>query len=109
MILMPLFGPPDIEKLTEKKNIRGLITALGYENDSNIREAAAQALINICKSSLQLKSNSDTTTKILEKIADSKNPLVNGAFDRIFNALYPQFSEGPKSRLRQELEDSGNL
>jgi hypothetical protein len=27
---MSLFGPPDIDKLSEKENVKGLINALGY-------------------------------------------------------------------------------
>ena len=28
---MPLFGPPDVEKLKAKKNVKGLIKALRYK------------------------------------------------------------------------------
>jgi HEAT repeat protein len=41
---MGLFGPPNVEKMTAKRDIKGLIKALGYEQDSSIREAAAAAL-----------------------------------------------------------------
>ena len=41
---MPLFGPPDIEKLTVKRDRKGLMKALGYEKDSWVRTAAAEAL-----------------------------------------------------------------
>ncbi|MBI3175231.1 MAG: HEAT repeat domain-containing protein [Chloroflexi bacterium] len=43
---MPIFGPPNIEKLTAKRDIDGLIKALGYEKDAGIRQAAAKALIS---------------------------------------------------------------
>ena len=41
---MALFGPPDVDKMKKKKDVQGLINALGYEKDNEIREAAARAL-----------------------------------------------------------------
>lgn len=41
---MPLFGPPNIDKLKAKRNIKGLIKALGYKNSSKTRAQAAKAL-----------------------------------------------------------------
>ncbi len=47
---MPLFGPPDIEKLKAKRDVQGLIKALSYEKDSikdkprKTREEAASTL-----------------------------------------------------------------
>ena len=42
---MPLFGgPPNIAKLLEKKDVAGLIKALGYPKDPGVRSAAAAAL-----------------------------------------------------------------
>jgi HEAT repeat protein len=41
---MPLFGPPDVEKLKARKDIRGLTGALGYQKDPSIRCSAARAL-----------------------------------------------------------------
>jgi HEAT repeat protein len=42
--IMPLFGPPDIEKLKTKQDINGLIKALSYRKDYLIRINAARAL-----------------------------------------------------------------
>ena len=42
---MPLIGgPPDIKKLKTKHNVKGLIKAMDYRKDPQIRRAAAQAL-----------------------------------------------------------------
>ena len=41
---MGLFGPPNIENLKAKGDVQGLIKALGYQKDPNIRQAAAVAL-----------------------------------------------------------------
>jgi HEAT repeat protein len=41
---MGLFGPPNVEKMKASKNVQGLIKALGYQKDCNVRIAAAQAL-----------------------------------------------------------------
>ncbi len=41
---MPLFGPPDVEQLKAKRDVQGLIRALGYSSDANVRRSAASAL-----------------------------------------------------------------
>jgi HEAT repeat protein len=48
MILMIFAsGIPNVEKMREKKDVKGLIKALGDEKDSNVRGNAAIALSNI--------------------------------------------------------------
>jgi HEAT repeat protein len=39
-----LFGPPNIEKMRARRDVKGLIKALGYKKDTDVREAAAEAL-----------------------------------------------------------------
>jgi HEAT repeat protein len=41
---MPLFGPPNIEQLKAKRNVKGLVKALLYRKDAAVRESAAAAL-----------------------------------------------------------------
>lgn len=41
---MPLFGPPNVDKLREKGNLGGLIAALGYGKDPNVRKKAADRI-----------------------------------------------------------------
>lgn len=41
---MGIFGPPDIDKLKTKQDVDGLIRALAYKKDAQIREAAAETL-----------------------------------------------------------------
>ncbi|RMH93635.1 MAG: HEAT repeat domain-containing protein [Calditrichaeota bacterium] len=41
---MAMFGKPDVVKLKEKRNIKGLMKALQYQKDWQIREYAARAL-----------------------------------------------------------------
>lgn len=41
---MALFGPPDVEQLKVKRDLPGLIRALGYTSDANVRRAAVAAL-----------------------------------------------------------------
>jgi hypothetical protein len=50
---MPLFGPPNIEKLREKGDIKGLIKALGYQKDAAVRQAATEALVEIGASAVE--------------------------------------------------------
>ena len=40
---MPLFGPPNVDKLLAKRDVNKLIKALGYK-DASVRKSAAQAL-----------------------------------------------------------------
>ena len=44
---MELSSPPNIEKMEAKHDIKGLVKALGYQKDVDIREAAAFALERI--------------------------------------------------------------
>jgi HEAT repeat protein len=41
---MGLFGPPNIEKMKAKRDVKGLIKALGYQKDSSVRKQAAETL-----------------------------------------------------------------
>jgi HEAT repeat protein len=42
-----LFGPPDVEKLKAKRDIQGLMRALGYTGDAKVRRAAVEALAEL--------------------------------------------------------------
>jgi HEAT repeat protein len=42
--MMALFGPPNIEKLAARRNVKSLIKALNYEKSVDIRREAARAL-----------------------------------------------------------------
>ena len=41
---MWIFGPPNVEKMKAKRNVKGLIKALGYQKDYKVRRDAAEAL-----------------------------------------------------------------
>jgi hypothetical protein len=41
---MALFGPPNVEKMKAKRDVEGLIKALGYQKDGSVRMLAAGAL-----------------------------------------------------------------
>jgi HEAT repeat protein len=41
---MPLFGPPDVARLEARRDVLGLIKALGFQKDPQLRCAAAEAL-----------------------------------------------------------------
>jgi HEAT repeat protein len=44
---MSLFGPPNVEKMKAKRDVEGLIKALGYRKDKGVCKAAAGALVEI--------------------------------------------------------------
>lgn len=88
---MGLFGSPNVEKMKTKKNIGGLIKALGY-NNKNIRDAAAKALFEIgeptveplIKSLLDIDGNTRRgAAKVLGEIRDprSHEPLIDALKD----------------------------
>ena len=41
---MGIFGPPNVSKMSEKHDVRGLTKALTYKKDAGVRTAAAEAL-----------------------------------------------------------------
>jgi len=41
---MPLFGPPNTEELKRKRDVKGLIEALSYKENAEVRKQAAKAL-----------------------------------------------------------------
>lgn len=41
---MPPFGTPNVKKLAAKRDLEGMIKALGYQQDSPVRFDAVQAL-----------------------------------------------------------------
>ena len=47
MPFLQLSGPPKVEELVGKNDVKGLIKALDYQKDSGIRKSAAHALANI--------------------------------------------------------------
>jgi len=85
---MPLFGTPNVEKMRAKRDVKGLIKALGYEKASEVRHAAAQALGEIGDTHAveplvaRLKDNEVDMRKIvaeaLGKIGDARavQPLI---------------------------------
>lgn len=44
---MPLFGPPNIDALKVRRDIKGLLSALKYRGDPTVRRRAAQALAEV--------------------------------------------------------------
>jgi HEAT repeat protein len=90
---MALFGPPDIEKEKRKRNVNGLIKALGYQKDMSIRLEAARALgelgdaravdplIQILDPDMQ-KFMREAAAKALGEIGDIRaiEPLLAAAF-----------------------------
>lgn len=49
MSFFGLFGPPDVEKLKAKQDVKGLVKALSYEKDAAVRKTAAQAIREIAE------------------------------------------------------------
>ena len=85
---MPLFGPPNVEKLGARRDIAGLAKALAYKKDWKVRTAAARALGDIGAPAVEpliaaLKDNGlsgvrEAAAEALGKIGDPRavEPLI---------------------------------
>jgi HEAT repeat protein len=87
---MPLFGPPNIEKLTATGDIPGLIKALNYEGDDGIiRQAAIAALAQIGVAAVPaltqaLQSSSPTiAAAAIEALGKSRTPQAQAELRRL--------------------------
>ena len=89
---MPLFGPPDIHQLKQKRNVKALINALNYRKDKEVRAKAAEALG-------QLKS-SDAIPKLIQALKDPE-ARVTIAAEKALSAMVKTAVPG----LIQALED----
>lgn len=68
---MRLFGPPDIEYMKRKGNIKGLVKALGYKKNSVIGDNAEKALI-AAKPPLEL-----LISALLDASGDTRNRIIS--------------------------------
>ena len=66
---MSLFDLPDIERLRQENDIKGLIDALSYQDDIRIQKAAATALIDV----------GATAVESLIVVFRNRNTVVHGA------------------------------
>ncbi|MDX9956017.1 MAG: HEAT repeat domain-containing protein [Anaerolineae bacterium] len=77
---MPLFGPPDVDKLSDRRDVKGLIKALGYPKDEWVRCKAAIALgwINDARAVEPLiAALKDENAKVCEAAAKALKQLGN--------------------------------
>jgi len=75
---MPFFGPPNIDKLKSRLDIKGLIKALDYEKDTGIRDRAIEAL-----GELGGRTATEPLLLLLEKEHCECEPLVVSALGKI--------------------------
>jgi HEAT repeat protein len=66
-----LFGPPDVERLKVRGDLRALVVAAHYKKDAEVREAARQALIESMDRLIQLLQS-----KHLPHLAMARDALV---------------------------------
>jgi bilin biosynthesis protein len=77
-------GKPDIKKMEREKDIKGLIRAMGYDNDESIRKEAAFALGKITDSQSPIYTIKNENT-ILEDT--SERSLNNLTVEELINSL----------------------
>jgi HEAT repeat protein len=101
---MGLFGPPDVEKLKTRGDVKGLIKALAYPKEAGVRMAAAKALGQLKDGrsvpALILALQDDTSAvcdKACEALGKITGQLQDAAlFDRVMQQLLVMLKEkGP--------------
>lgn len=114
---MPLFGPPNVEKMSAKGDVKGLIKALGYHKDPDIPLSASGALAEMGTGSIEpliaaLHDNDKTVQKsaaeVLVKIGSpAVDMLVKAAVSRKVDKeaikVLNQLGEQAVMRAGQEL------
>lgn len=78
---MSLFGPPDVKKLKEKGDVKGLIKAIGYDKgDGRVSSEAADALSEINNPwmmELLINALNDSNPRVRESVASSLGNMRN--------------------------------
>ena len=106
---MPIFGPPNINKLKVRRDISGLIKALNYRKDPEVREKAAEALGEL--------GDPTATEQLLFMLEDEgcdRGSTVVKALGRIRDhravpALISRIKERDPASCRQELSALENI
>ena len=79
---MSLFGPPNVEKMKGKKDVKGLIKALGYKKDASVRKAATMALVEIGEPAIEpliaaiKEENEDLRQAVVEALVKIGEPAI---------------------------------
>jgi HEAT repeat protein len=77
-------GKPDIKKMEKEKDIKGLIRAMGYDNDESIRKEAAFALGKITDSQSPIYTIDNENTRLNDA---ANEPLSSSAVEKHINSL----------------------
>ncbi len=102
---MPLFGPPNVEKLKTRRDLKGLLAALKYQDSAAVRRAAALALAemphHLADSQLEqlvpplLAALDDPEPTVLPAVALALGSIGQPAVLPLISAL-----NNPKDRIR---------
>jgi HEAT repeat protein len=106
---LPIFGPPNINKLKVRRDISGLIKALNYRKDPEVREKAAEAL-----GELGDRTATEPLLFMLEDEGRDRGSTVVKALGRIRDhravpALISRIKERDPASCRQELSALENI
>jgi HEAT repeat protein len=77
-------GKPDIKKMEKEKNIKGLIRAMGYDNDESIRKEAAFALGKITDSQSPIYTIKNENTELKDTTNESLDDI---SVEQLINSL----------------------
>ncbi len=79
---MPLFGPPNIDTLKTRRDVKGLLGALKYRSDPTVRRKAAQALAELMEG-LPV----ETQEKIIPALLAALDEVDSSVFQAVVGAL----------------------
>jgi HEAT repeat protein len=87
---MGLFGPPDIEKLKSKRDVKGLLAALKYRNSAAVRKNAALAISDLT-ALLPAKEFEPAVAPLIETFEDTDSSVVNACVQALSSIGQPAF------------------
>jgi HEAT repeat protein len=103
---MGLFGPPNVSRLKAKRDIKGLLTALGYKKDPALRREAALALAEVLKP-LPPDQKINLSNQLVAALDDSDYAVTVGVVHALAAVGYPAILtlitalRAPQERLRE--------
>jgi HEAT repeat protein len=87
---MGIFGPPDVEKLKSKHDVKGLLGALKYRDSAAIRKNAALALVDILPASPG-KALANAVPVLIAALEDGDPGVVNACVQALGAVGQPAF------------------
>jgi len=104
---MPLFGPPNVDKMKAKGDVKGLIKAFGYQKDPTIRQSASSALVEMGPETIQPLINAlkDKDQAVGEAASDTLVKMGQLAVDPLIKAITDRQADDKAIKVLKEIGD----